>query len=86
VLPPPRDEFKLKRIAGILGFQEHSDEWNTLFDLASVDAGIIPKYITSEKGIMNMLPVFFRTVGSVKPSPEDLKKLIETLKKDYPYG
>lgn len=86
VLPPPRDESKLKRIAGVLGFQESSSEWNTLFDLASVDAGIIPKYITSEKEIMNMLPVFFRTVGSIKPSQDELKKLIKTLKEEGSYG
>ena len=81
VLPPPRDELKLKRIAGILGFQEHSDDWNMLHDYASIDAGIIPKYITSDKEVLKSLPIFFRTIGSIKPNPEEITGLINTLKR-----
>ena len=82
VLPPPRDEMKLRKIAAVLGFKEHSDELNTLLDLASVDAGIIPRYITSDKQVLKSLPIFFRTIGSVKPSPEEIASLINTLKKE----
>ena len=81
-LSPPRDEAKLKKISVILGIQENSDDWNLLFDLASVDSGSIPNYIKSEKEVMKVLPLFFRTVGSVKPSSDELKELIQNLKMD----
>ena len=80
-LSPPRDESKLKQIALILCIKEDSNEWNTLFDLASVDSGKIPNYILSDKELMKTMPIFFRTVGSIKPSYNDLKELIYNLKK-----
>ncbi len=81
-LLPPRDEDKLKKIAVILGIPEDSNDWNTLFDLASVDSGNIPNYIISDKEVMKALPIFFRTVGSVKPSYDELNELIQSIKKD----
>lgn len=81
VIGPPQDTEKLKKIAAILSITEGSDEWGTLVDMASVGAGIIPEYIMSDKEIVNALPVFFRTIGSVKPTKEELEDLIEAIKK-----
>ena len=80
-LQPPKDEIKLGKIARILNIEQSSDDWNTMHDLAFVDSGSIPDYIKTDKDIMKALPIFFRTVGSVKPSTEELKELINTLKK-----
>ena len=79
-LPPPRDDAKLKKIAVILGIDEQSDEWNTLYDLAHVDSGKIPGYIMSDAEVMKTLPLFFRTVGSTKPSSDELRELIRNIK------
>ncbi len=81
-LSPPQDRKKLKKIAAILGIDESSNDWNTLIDTAYVDAGKIPDYLMSDKDIINALPVFFRTIGNEKPTPEELKRFIEKIRKE----
>ncbi len=80
-MSPPRDEQKLEKIAHIIGIRKGTDEWNKLYDLARVDAGIIPDYVMSDKTVLEALPVFFRTIGNVKPTKKELQKLIETIRK-----
>ena len=75
-LSPPQDKEKLEKIALIVGLERASDEWNMLFDYASVDNGRIPEYVIDDKELLGVLPVFFRSVGSVKPSPEEIRDLI----------
>ena len=77
---PPRDEKKLKKIEKILGIKENSVESQRLFDLACVESGKIPDYIMNDKEVLNALPVFFRTVGSTKPTSDELKELIQNIK------
>ena len=81
IMGPPQDEGKLKKIAAILGIEEGSEEWYRFHDMAKIGAGIIPDYIMSEKEIVDALPVFFRTIGSVKPTKEELEDFIETIKR-----
>ena len=81
VLPPPQDEKKLKEIAHILGIRAGTDKWKSLKDQANIDAGIIPKDLLSDKDVLNSLPMFFRTIRSEKPTPEELDKLIEKIRK-----
>ena len=80
-LAPPKDETKLENIAGIIGIKKGSDEWDRLVDMANVDSGKIPEYVMTDKEVLDTLPLFFRTIGSVKPTPEELIELIEHLKK-----
>jgi len=82
-LSPPQDTVKLEKIASIVGLERDSDEWNKLFDYASVDNGRIPEYVIEDKELLGVLPVFFRTVGSVKPSPEEIRDLIQKVKEGY---
>lgn len=82
VLPPPQNETKLKRIASILGIHADSEKWQTMKDQASVDAGIIPKDLLSDEDVLKALPMFFRTIRSEKPTPEDLDKLIMKIRKE----
>jgi transcriptional regulator with XRE-family HTH domain len=81
IMGPPQDKEKLKRIAAVLKITEGSREWEKYIDLAAIGAGIIPEYIMSDKEVLNALPVFFRTIGSVKPTKEELDELIETIKR-----
>ena len=80
ILPPPKDERKLKEIATVLGIHSDSEKWQTLKDQASIDAGIIPKDLLSDEDVLKALPMFFRTVRSEKPTPEELDKLIEKIR------
>ncbi len=82
ILAPPQDEEKLRRIAKLLDIGNNSEAWNMLTDYAKIDAGKIPDYLMSDKDVLNALPIFFRTIGSVKPTPEELAKLIEVIRKE----
>lgn len=82
VLPPPQKEEKLKKIASILEIHPDSEKWQALKDHASIDAGIIPKDLLSDDDVLKALPMFFRTVRSEKPTPEDLDKLIKKIREE----
>jgi len=82
VLPPPQDERRLKKIAEILGIHSDAEKWQDLKDKASIDSGIIPKDLLSDEDVLKALPMFFRTVRSEKPTPEDLDRLIEIIRKE----
>jgi transcriptional regulator with XRE-family HTH domain len=79
-MTPPKDHEKLERIAVVLGIDMNSDEWNNLVDYATVDNGTIPEYIRTDREVLNALPLFFRTVGSEKPTTEELHELIRHLR------
>ena len=81
-LAPPQDEKKLKEIAHVLGIEPNTDKWEALKDQANTDAGIIPKDLLSDKEVLNSLPMFFRTIRSEKPTPEELDKLIKKIRKE----
>jgi transcriptional regulator with XRE-family HTH domain len=82
LLPPPQDEEKLREIAHLLDIPINSKLWEEMIDKASIDSGLIPKDILSDKEIVDSLPMFFRTIRSDKPSPEELDVLINLLRKD----
>ena len=86
VNPPPKDENKLKKIAEILNIKEETSDYSLLMDSAKTDAGAIPDYIMADKNLLDSLPIFFRTMGSVKPTKEEIQELIEILKKEGKYS
>lgn len=81
VLPPPQDEDKLRQIADVIGINTESQLFIEMKDKAAIDSGIIPKDLLSDQEILNSLPMFFRTIRSEKPTPEELEKLIEKIRK-----
>lgn len=81
MLPPPQDAVVLNRIATILGLSETSEERETIFDFAAIDAGKIPKYVLDDAELVKRLPVFFRTATGKKPTAEKLKTLAEILRR-----
>jgi transcriptional regulator with XRE-family HTH domain len=82
IINPPQDSIKLKKIAEALNIQFDSEEYREMVDLAQVSAGKIPDSIKSDHEIMNSLPAFLRTIGNVKPTPEEIDKLVELIKKE----
>ena len=80
-MPPPQDTDILKRYADALGIKDGSDDWYTFLDLAAADRGIIPKDIMSDREAVSMLPAFFRTLRGQKPTEEEMRKLIDKIKK-----
>lgn len=82
LLPPPQDDEKHRKIAETLDIEVDSNAWIEMKDLASVDAGMIPKDILSEESVLKSLPVFFRTLRSDKPTAEELNELISMIRKE----
>ena len=82
LLSPPQDEEKLRKIAHVLDMKIGSPSWKEMKDKANIDAGIIPEDILSDEKVLNSLPIFFRTIRSEKPTPEDLDKLIAMIRKE----
>jgi transcriptional regulator with XRE-family HTH domain len=80
ILSAPRDDRKKELIASVLSVTKRSEEWNKLEDHASVDSTTIPDYIMNDKEALAALPSFFRTIGSVRPTQEEIEKLLEKLK------
>ena len=82
LLAPPQDEERLRKIAWALDIKFGSALWKEMKDKANIDAGIIPNDILSDEKVLNSLPMFFRTIRSEKPTPEELDKLINMIRKE----
>ncbi|HMK75881.1 MAG TPA: helix-turn-helix transcriptional regulator [Thermodesulfobacteriota bacterium] len=82
LLAPPQDQERLREIARALGIKFRSALWREMKDKANIDAGIIPEDILSDEKVLNSLPMFFRTIRREKPTPEDLDKLIDMIRKE----
>ncbi len=80
-MPPPQDTDILERYAKALGIETGSDDWYTFFDLAAAGRGMIPKDLLSDKEVVKMLPAFFRTLRGQKPTEEEMRKLVDKIKK-----
>lgn len=79
ILAPPKDLERLKKIANTLKIEVESDEWNILYNSAFIDSGEIPENVMSNQDVLEILPAFFRTIESKKPSREDLENLMSKL-------
>ena len=80
-MPPPQDTDILERYAKALGIDMGSDDWYIFFDLAAADRGIIPKDLMTDRDVVKMLPLFFRTLRGQKPTKEEMQKLIDKIRK-----
>ncbi|MBI5361359.1 MAG: helix-turn-helix transcriptional regulator [Planctomycetes bacterium] len=81
ILPPPQKREKLEEYAGYLKIKEGSDEWYQFFDLARASAGKLPDEILNDAELVQKLPMVFRTMRGQKLSGEQLKELIEKIRK-----
>lgn len=80
ILPPPQDHKKLEQWAEWLKIKKGSDDWLDFFDIATVEAGRIPKELMDDKEILERLPLLFRTIKGKKLSGKKLKQLIMMVK------
>ena len=80
MIPPPKSKVVLNEIAKSLKLEPESEEYNTLIDLAAIS--FIPKELLKEEEVLNLLPLFFRTVRGTPPTEQELKELIELIRKE----
>lgn len=81
-MPPPQDRDILSRYANALEIRNGSDDWYLFFDLAAADRGIIPKDIMEDAELVQQLPAFFRTLRGQKPTEDDLRRVVEKIKRN----
>ena len=81
VWPPPQDRAILERYAETLGVERGTDEWYQFFDLAAADCGIVPHDLMSDEKVVEMLPVFFRTLRGQKPTEAEMREVAEKIKR-----
>ncbi|MFZ5501050.1 MAG: helix-turn-helix domain-containing protein [Candidatus Micrarchaeota archaeon] len=79
ILPPPQDEEKLKALAGEVGVQPGSKEWDRFSYLASIGNERIPPQVLNNEQLMARLPVIFRSLTTQKITEEQLDKLVEMI-------
>lgn len=75
---PPKSRAALSNVAMALNIKDGSDDWQTLFELASIS--FIPPDLLNDNSIVDKLPVFFRTLRGEKPSKRELERLIEKVR------
>lgn len=80
--PPPADEETLKLWALQLGLKEGTGDWHKFFDLAFTDRGRIPSDILRNEQLVEKLPLFFRTMRGQKPTEDEMKNLVELLRRE----
>ncbi|MBS3764876.1 MAG: helix-turn-helix domain-containing protein [Candidatus Brocadiia bacterium] len=77
---PPTGE-TLDRYLSALGLEPDSEEWKGMHYLASACAGKIPPEVMSKKDAVSKLPVVFRTLNRERPSEEELRELVELVRR-----
>jgi transcriptional regulator with XRE-family HTH domain len=82
ILPPPQGEEQRTKYAEALGIVKGSDDWLKFFDYAAADVGRVPDDIQNDERLLAKLPLLFRTARGADLSEEELKRLIEELKKE----
>lgn len=81
VMPPPKSRDILERYAIALGIESGSDDWYEFFDLAAANQGMVPKDLMTDAELVKALPAFFRTLRGQKPTPEEMKRVAEVIRR-----
>lgn len=81
ILKPPIDPVRLDKMAKVLGIMDNKSKYEQLVSAASIDSGKIPDYIMRDEYALNLMPLFFRTIGGGKPTEEELKELFNQIKR-----
>ncbi|MBS1562316.1 MAG: helix-turn-helix transcriptional regulator [Bacteroidetes bacterium] len=79
ILPPPRDTDFFEKLATVLELDRLDIKVIELRDVAITESGSIPDYVMSNKELLGLLPMFFRTVGNGRPSTEELEKMVKLI-------
>ncbi len=80
-LAPPRSQDKLEEYARALKVEKGSSEWFEFFDRAAASRGEIPRDVLEDAEVMDHLPVLFRTLRGEQVPEDQLKKLLDIIKR-----
>ncbi len=79
--PAPQKEELLEKYATALGLSRGSDEWLEFFDVAAASRGEIPKDLLSDEGVVEKLPILFRTLRGKAITPDKLDDLVNKVRR-----
>ncbi len=79
---PPQNRPLLEAMARALGFEQGSQEWSRLFDLAK-EAGQAPADVAAFAGRSELVPVLLRTVENRQLTDNELRELIEHINREF---
>ncbi len=77
----PQSTEILERYAEALEIRRGSDDWGRFFDLAAAESGRIPDDLLSDAEVAGKLPVLFRTLRGERVTDEQMKGLIDLIKR-----
>jgi transcriptional regulator with XRE-family HTH domain len=80
-LAVPQSQEILERYAEALDVAKGSDNWYRFFDLAAAERGKIPEDLLSDEEVVGKLPVLFRTLRGEKVTEEQMKGLIDLIRR-----
>lgn len=83
---PPRDGEKLQRIGLALGLVVGSDEWREFLDLAAIAKSELPEDLQDSERVASILPAFYRTLRKEKLDENEIRELIELIKRSGEEG
>jgi len=79
-LIPPSDNELLKKWATHLGLKKNDKDWFLFFDLASIARRELPNDILLDEDIVEMLPIFYRTLRGQKPTIKEMQDVANLLR------
>jgi len=83
-LKPPQDREILMTIATVLGFEDGTAEWNSLYDLAAKEnSKVLPADVADFLGGVSGVPVLFREIKDRKITSEDMDDLVNYIRSHY---
>ena len=82
ILAPPKSEETKTRYADALGIKKGTDDWLEFCDHAAAESGKLPDDISEDEYLLKHLPVLFRTIRDAKLSEEEIRKLIDIVRKE----
>lgn len=80
-LPPPAAPKKLAVLAAAVGLEPNTAAWQEFLDRAYAARGELPPDLAAEEEIIETLPLIFRTLRGESISDEDIKILMELIRK-----
>lgn len=79
--PPWRNEPRLRKVAEVLGIKEHSEDWDTLFELARKPGQPPADLVTCLQG--QMIPVLLRTFDEYQLSEQELEAVLKYVRRRF---
>lgn len=80
IVLPPKSTKALERLAVALNIGLEKPEWQELFDLATIERGMIPPDLLRNRELCEKLPMVFRTLRGDMVSEEKLEEVIKIIR------